>query len=539
MPTTLAPVRLRRALLAVCALAAFGPAPFVAASHAAPAAPGASGARDGRGDATVIAVIDSGFSPYHWDYLAAKMPQATNKDRSDDLPLTTPPDKWLPGFPSAKSFASYDRLSLTLDAHDEAAKPADLDKEDADTWKAVKPSTDKDLHYYWIPGTKVIGAMTFGPTPASRYNATAVLGGTPGTIHGTTSEHGEGTTSVSVGNIHGTCPECLLVFLQYTDQGSAERAIDWAMKQPWIDAISNSYGFSSTYEVRDRVYNGSNVALQRAASQRGQTIFFSAGNGLENAFTVPNSTLTSSQEGPDWIVTVSATDPNGGTYTGTGKPADVAGIGSSYPSAYGSTTVSGKGSTGFSGTSNATPTVAGTYARALYLARRALPGPSRVQRNGLIAAGSFRCGAARRACELAGGLTATELRFRLLQSAVSTGKGYTDGLLGATTSPRAADTYFAAEGHGTYAARLHGDGPWQQEFARLWGPLTGTSAAPKRPAGERDWFLVDSWCRQHIWGEWTGGYYRGTATPLPANDPAWPTRTALRNGCEGATAPPR
>jgi hypothetical protein len=523
------PSRLRRSLLALATVAALAPAPFLASGEAA--AP-----KDGRGDATVIAVIDSAFSPYHWDFMASRMPQARNKDRSDDLPLTTSPDKWLPGFPSPRSFASYNGLKLSL-SMDPDAKPADLYAKDKAKWDAVKPSTDKDVNYYWLPGTKVVGALTFGPTEITRYNPTAPIE-SAGTIHGATDQHGQGTASVSVGNQFGTCPECLLVFIQYSDPGSAERAIDWAMKQPWIDAISNSYGFSSTVAGRDRVYNASNVELQRQASMRGQSIFFSAGNGMENAFTAPNNTLLSSQEGPDWIITVTATDPNGGTYTGTGKPADVAGIGHSYPSSYEATSVSNKGRYGFGGTSNATPTIAGTYGRALYLARRAMPGASKTQSRGLIAKGSYRCGSKRRNCELAGGLTATELRFRLLQSAVSTGEGYTDGALGVTTTPRVSDTHWAAEGHGTYAARLRGDAAWQAEFKRLWGPLTGTAAAPKRPAGEREWFLVDSWCRQHIWGEWTGGYFSGNPSKLPANDSAHPTRTSYRNGCENLQPTP-
>ena len=489
---------------------------------------------DGRGDATVIAVIDSGFSPYHFDYTAKHMPQAKSRDRSDDLPLTKSPDTWLPGFPKKSAFTSFSPLKVTL-PKDELDNPNELYTADTKKWDAVKPSDDKALNYYWMPGTKVIGAMTFGPTPTGRYNPVPA---SAGRIYGNTSAHGTGTTSVSVGNMHGTCPECLLVFIQYSDSGSAERAIDWAMKQPWIDAISNSYGFSTTYAGRDRVYNNSNTALQREASSRGQTIFFSAGNGMENAFTVPNSTLGSSQEGPDWIVTVTATDPNGGTYSGTGKPADVAGIGSGYPSAYGATRVGAKGASGFSGTSNATPTVAGTYSRALYLARRAMAGSSKTQKGGLIAKGSFRCGSARKACELAGGLTATELRFRLLQSATSTGKGFTDGPTGLVPpAPQASDTKYAAEGHGTYVARLRGDSVWQAEFAKLWKPLTGTAVPPKRPDGEKDWFVVDSWCRQHIWGEWTGGYYKSGAA-LPGPDPTAPTRTALQNACQGMMPPP-
>lgn len=509
---------LRRVLLAVAALAL-----------AAPVAPSLAAPPDGRGDATVVAVIDSAFSPYAWDFLASRMPQARTRDRSDDLPLTKAPDTWLPGFPAPKTFGSYGALHLTLSS-DEDDNPAELDKADSDVWSDVETSTTSDLHYYWLPGTKVIGAMTFG-------GATDKIHGVSGTYR--TDDHGTGTTSVSVGNIHGTCPECLLVFLQYTNQESAEAAIDWAMRQPWIDAITNSYGFSTTGYLRDRVYNGSNVALQKQASERGQSIFFSAGNGMENAFTVPNSTLLSSEEGPDWILTVTATDPNGGTYTGTGKPADVAGIGTSYPSAYGAKTVSGNGATGFSGTSNATPTVAGTYARALYLARRALPGPSRIQSGGLIAKGSFHCGAKRPSCELAGGLTAVELRTRLLQGAISTGKGYTDGATGLVPpTPRAADTYYAAEGHGTYRARLDkDDAKWLAEFNRVWLPMTGAAVPPARPAGERDWFVVDSWCRQHIWGEWGGGYFHGGA--LPPDNSMYPTRTSLHASCQNLQQPPK
>ena len=518
---------LRAALLAVAALAL-----------AAPVLPATAAPRDGRGDATVIAVIDSAFSPYHFDYLAKKMPQARTADRSDDLPLTTAPDQWLPGFPKRSAFATYGPLKITLPT-DELESPGELYNADAKKWDAVKASSAGKVNYYWLPGTKVIGAMTFGPTEFGRYNPLAVTEPAPGRIYGNSSSHGMGSASVSTGNLFGTCPECLLVFIQYSDSGAAEAAIDWAMKQPWIDAITNSYGFSTSYAGRDRVYNNSNTALQREASTRGQTIFFSAGNGMENAFTVPNSTLGSSQEGPDWIVTVTATDPgNGGTYTGTGKPADVAGIGSSYPSSYGATRVGTKGPSGFSGTSNATPTVAGTYSRALYLARRALKGDSKVQSRGLIARGSYACGSVRRKCELAGGLTATELRFRLLQSAVSTGKGFTDGPTGLVPpTQQAADTRYAAEGHGTYAARLNGDGAWKKEFDRLWKPLTGTANPPQRPKGEREWFVVDSWCRQHIWGEWNGGYYV-SGKALPENDPNAPARTALRNGCEGMQPPP-
>lgn len=517
----------RRALLSILAsLGLLAQLAVVPASHAAPEAKltaGASKARSaGPGDATVVAVIDNAFTPYHWDYLASKMPQAQDRDRANDLPLNTAPDRWVPGFPRAASFKRYKALHLTLDDKNPNAPIAGLDAKDEKTWDSVKPSNAEEVNYYWMPGTKVIGALDFGGNQ----------------IHGDENSHGTGTTSVSVGNIHGTCPSCLLVFLSYSGQEAGEAAINWAMKQPWIDAITNSYGFSAAY--RDRFYSGSNVKLQRKASERGQTIFFSAGNGQANAFLVPNTTLLSSQEGPDWIVTVGAVSPGAhASYTGHGKPADIASLGSRYPAAYGSPFVGGTGSGGFSGTSNSTPVIAGTYANALYQARQDMRGRSTVQSRGVIARGAFRCGPAR-SCELGDGrLTASELRKRLFQGAIHTDAGMTPAGVGSL--PVLADEEFMNEGHGSYFARETGkDADREMEFLnRLYFPLTGVSRPPKRPAGERDWMIVDSYCRQHIWGSWSGGYYRDGKTKLPEADPnAAPLRTAYQTLCPALQPPP-
>jgi hypothetical protein len=511
------PLPLLRPLLALATAAALVGPGAVLTSQAAPQAAGAAA-----GDATVIAVIDSGFSPYHQDFLAARMPADAK------MPLDKAPHTWLPGFPKPSAFAGYKPLKLTLDPADDV-KMEDLHKKDKAQWDTVKESDGKKVDYRWIPGTKVIGALTFGD------------GDNGGTVYGTGgTEHGMGSASSAVGNTYGTCPSCLLVFIEYTDRASAEQALTWVHNQPWIDAVTNSYGFSAGQAVRDRIYNGTDVVTEKKATERGQTTFFSAGNGLENAFTVPNSTLLSSQEGPDWVITVGATDPgNDKDFTGTGKPADVAGIGHSYPTSYGSTTTSnGKD---FSGTSNATPQVAGTYGRALWEARRTLSGPSRTQAAGLIAKGApVRCGAARRTCELGDGrLTGAELRNRLLHGAVPTEGGFTDGLTGLAETPAIADTRFASEGHGTYRGKLDED--WDAIYgSRVFGPMVGRSPAPQRPEGEVDWFRVDSACRQHIWGDWAGGYYLDEKrTPQPAPDAVgWPTRTTIQVACPYLMPPP-
>ena len=517
------------------------------------------------GDATVIAVIDFGLVPYHWDFDAAHLPQHRDGDVANDLPLTTPPDQWLSGFPAASSFSSYEALPITR-ASDPAADLAAAAEADAATWSSVPVSTADDVHFRWIPGTKVIGAVDFGGS----------------TMRGAPDDHGVGVTSVSTGNLHGTCPECLLVFVNIApgdDLGSVteavgplgredlEAAVAWATSQPWIDVVTNSWGANLVGGfVRDNVYGGTrSIEATRSASERGQTVFFSAGNGIENGFVVPNTTYFSSLKGPDWMMTVGAITPppSDANYSGAGKPVDLSSYGSDYPSAYTAETVSGTGATGFSGTSNATPVVAGIYARALHSVRAALPGPSRAQADGVVATQVLpappdkrdkqkarakkppqptgpTCGSARSDCEIGDGvLTADELRTRLLEGARPTSGRTSVG--GLQEAGPVADERFAAEGHGAYRGRMSGlASSWAAEQERILGPLFGRATPLERPAGEREWMTVDSACRQHLWGTWGGGYYVDDATtPLPAADPsAFPIRTLIQTACPALVAPP-
>jgi len=486
--------------------------------------------KDERGDAVVVAVIDDNLVPYHWDFDWAHMPQQLDQDKANDLPLNTAPNKWLPGFPNPSTFKSFQSLSIHQAPTAPTASIATLDAADTKSWDKVKSSTADEINYYWLPGTKVIGALEFG----SRH------------IHGTTADHGVGTTSVSVGNIHGTCPECLLLFINTDSNESVEAALHWAEAQPWIDVISNSYGINLVGDlvggnVRDNIYLGEQAATDaRAASTRGQSIFFSAGNGLENAFVFPNATYTSSLKGPDWTITVGATTPALDDESGSGKPVDIAGIGESYPSAYTAEHVGGTGPSGFSGTSNATPTVAGTFGRALYQARRMLAGPSRSQQSGVIARGNapLTCGTKRANCELGdGALTAIELRNRLMLGAVHRNGAFALGGLAPLPKP-SAELEYADVGHGVYTGRLQRtDAIWLDEVEKIVGPLIGRAPALARPAGERDWMVMDSYCRQRLWGYWGSGYWH-QGDSLPMADAAWPLRTALGQACSAAQPVP-
>ena len=516
------------------------PTPF---SGAAPGLKGGNG-EGGRKDATVIAVIDSGMNPYHWDFLASRMPQNTNAESSDDLPLHRPAGDWLPGF-DERQFTSINRLDLSIEEHAASTETDTQREEDADVWKTVKPSKDGERHLQWMPGTKFIGALT--------YNAN-------GALLGANDAHGVGVTSSAAGNMHGTCPECLLFFINHGTNAQSEKAIEWAMSQPWIDVVTNSYGFHVVghSNFRPNVYSGSDTEAQRRATERGQTVFFSAGNGVENAFATPNLTTYSSQKGPDWMVTVGAVTPGEdgyyesfedeayeekyGPFLGAGKPVDLAGVGSGYPSAYSADTVSGTGDSGFSGTSNATPQVAGLYGRTLYLARQRLKGKSRTQSDGVVAEGKpVVCGAARPECELGDGrLTARELRDRLFYGTLPSLAGLSVYGLGADNPslPKIGEEMILSEGHGVYRGRVAGSEVWEAEQARVFGPIVGTQGTLERPAGEREWFVVDSYCRQRNWGSWGGGYYVEGKTALPADDPSRPVRAAWARSCPGGKLPP-
>jgi hypothetical protein len=488
------------------------------------------------GDAVVVAVIDTAFAPYHYDFLASEMPQAKNADASDDLPLDQPANTWLSGFDTSQ-MASFAPLPITMPKGPDDTVDR-LEQKDAALWNRMKSSeSSRNPHVYWMPGTKVIAAASFA------FDETQPAG-----LQGPTTEHGVGTSSVSVGNLHGTCPECLAVLLT----GDTEKAINWAMRQPWIDVITNSYGISTTIAARDRIYNGCALDLQKKAAQRGQSIFFSAGNGVENAFLIPNSTLFSCQEGPDWIINVGAVNSSDIVYVGpdevstfsrspggtvdSGRPADIASIGDSYPSAYESTTVSNSGDVGFSGTSNATPVTAGIYARALWSARQLMAGPSRTQSAGVVSVGAASCGAARPGCEVGDGkLSYAELRERLYNATIHTA-GLSPG--GIATVPDTRDQKYLGQGHGAFVGRLFGDESRDAENARIVDTMTGVRKADQRDPAERSYAVAVSYCSQSLWGSWSAGEWK-PSIPLPKVDVQWPSRTALVEVCPHLTAPPR
>ena len=490
-------------------------------------------------DVVVVAVIDSGINPYHWDFLRGKMPQHNNTNGADDLPLHQDPASWIPGHPGAAAFKSYERLDLSVAAaeNDPNAIPSALHASDLAEWSKIKYSegtTNADVNMYWIPGTKVIGHVAFSSAfglaePTSSNIADGVLGRSTGPIDTFEFEsHGIGSASVSVGNIHGTCPSCVLVYVH----GPSEWANEWVASQDWIDLQTNSWGLSLTGgPVRDNVYAGSDTEKQRQAVERGQSWFQSAGNGLANAFTVPSSTLLSSQKGPDWIFTVGAIEPEGSS-VGHNRPVDLSSVGAGYPSATGGgDSVTAEGN--FSGTSNATPVTAGLYGEVLYRLRRMLNGPSRVQADGVVARGQRGCAAENPDCPLADGeVTVHELQRALMHAAEYSAGGttllYQIGGPDIPDSENSAELEFVSEGHGSYYGRLLGDENYVADLSRVMDLLTGASVSDLTQEQEA-WLVADSMCRQSTWGSWDYGYYDGSNAP--SADPEWPIRSFLADVC--------
>lgn len=463
-------------------------------ANATTAEEGASVAPEDR-SVTVVAVVDDAFNPYHFDLVGHQHPWNRDTTSANDVNLFADPATYIEGYPGAQALP----ISIPTDPGEEIA---DLQQVDASLWAQMAPSSADQANLHWLPGTKVIGALNFSGSFLDEEND----GDRPNSLHGTRS------AASAAGNWHGACPECLVVLVE----GFEPEALRWAASQPWIDVVSNSYGHSTAPVVRDNLYTGGPIETTRAASEAGQFVVFSAGNGLANAFGVPTHTYTSSEKGPDWMITVGAVAPGSNdTYVGAGKPVDIASIGSGYPST-GGTTANGTGT--HSGTSNAAPVVAGTLAKVLQLSRQLLDDTTSGHADGIVAQGDpVTCGPILPACPLGDGvLTRAELRDLVFHNVLPSP---TKVSCCQTTMPSTEHAYYH-QGHGIVHGILDGRPVHRDQVDAMVAVATGDQEPPERPTGETDWFVIDSKCRQKIWGSWSGGSYDGTEPDLdPIEDP--------------------
>lgn len=420
---------------------------------------------------TVVGVADSGINPYHLEFSAQTYPDPDVLALTENF--TRHPSEYIPGYP-----ADAPSLDITLG---EGYFP----EQDAAIWNGN--DTVEPGRMYWIPGTKIVGAVDAG-------GSTGVTSGDD--LHPILDDngHGTGSASVSTGNRYGYCPTCLLVVVEALDE-SVVAAL------PWVDISSNSFGYVGGVPLG----LVGDPAATKAAAERGQTTLFAAGNGVGNAFDVPVSTYGSDQTGPDWNVTVGALRrDNQRAIVGDGIPVHVSSWGDgNLPSACRTGEV---GQCAFGGTSAATPYTAGVFGTVLTKVREAVGDGRAGQKAAQVVAKGLPVDASTYLAD--GALTRAELREAVLKTAQPLN---TDNEASPfpypVTAPYTGDTNVLFEGYGAATP---------SSAARAVDVLLGDAQMPERPF-EDDFFALDRSIRDSLYGGYDRDGDGDTDTEAPEN----------------------
>ena len=166
---------------------------------------------------TVVALIDTGINPYSPAF------------RDTSALARRHPSTYLPGYPK-EAIA----LKLTLGVPYEEA----FERDEA-IWKTIQPGK-----LYWIPGTRIVGAISLGagwtscPSPVGVPPVAAfVQESCP--EHRILDDHGHGsmTASRAAGAPDSLAPGARIVAIE----GLGARSVEWAADQGWIDVQTNSW----------------------------------------------------------------------------------------------------------------------------------------------------------------------------------------------------------------------------------------------------------------------------------------------------------
>ncbi len=433
------------------------------------------------GSFVVVAVVDTGINPYHTAFRGATYPRNLDLNPSNDVDFTVHPSSYITGYP-----ADAEALPLTVQAADYASAVA----QDSSKFSAMSENK-----LYWIPGTKIIGAYDAGD--ASFVNSN------PDSTHLLDDDgHGSGSAGLAVGHVssikHSYCRECLLVVVE------GSQGLRWAFSQPWIDVISVSLGtvgnvgFPNTFLL-------SNNDQGKAAVQRGQMVLYASGNGVEGAFVAPTITYTSSSVGPPWYLRVGGFSVCFGTENpcqqpeeppvmASGKPMDISGpAAGNIPSAARDSLTR---TTGFGGTSAATPSTASYVAGRLLTLRSALGDTEEGQRaGGIVANGAPIQGTPFPSVANDGVVTRVELRDLVLFNSAPP----INNTVYTKVPPNAPGNYFWY-GWGMANAR-----------ARAQADNAALGLAPwLAKSEERRLAVFDKLAQESLWGQWD---FTGDGTP--------------------------
>jgi hypothetical protein len=355
---------------------------------------------------TVVAHIDTGVNPYNKNF----------RDRS--ALAYKHPSTYIPGFPK-----DAQALKLHLDMpYDEAFKA------DEDVWKTVRRG-----ELYWIPGTKIVGAISFGAggtsCPVTKIPTVVA------TNDGTCSEHvilddaghGSMTASRSTGNFTSLAPDSRLV----TIEGLGAKSVEWAADQGWIDVQTNSW----LSLVPAPIPQGTTDAFADAAAK--MPTFAASGNGTAYAAGFAPTPTYLLSTAPPGVILVGGHD-NGRTTLWAGAPPHVVADAYAGPTAIYNSSTEIKPDPISCCTSAASPYAAGGAAALILEARRILGDSTVGVHDGTLAEGQ--CGAVKKGPLADGDLTLEEFKdlfFHTAQPHPAEGKH--DGLVHWAGDPRAPD----------------------------------------------------------------------------------------------------
>ncbi|MBD0328729.1 MAG: S8 family serine peptidase [Thermoleophilia bacterium] len=424
---------------------------------------------------TVVAIADTGINPYHLEFSAETYPDPDVLRLTNNF--TKHPSEYLNGYPKeAKALP----VTLGQGYYPERDRPI---------WTGN--TTIEPGKLYWIPGTKIVGAIDSGGSTG------ATSSDDPHPILDDNG-HGSGSASVSAGNRYGYCPTCLLVVTEGLTDG-----LTAAAQLPWVDLNSNSWGTVGGAPLG--LVAGGNRA-SKTAVERGQTVLFAAGNGVGNAFDVPQASYGSQQVGPDWNVIVGAIRrDNQRAIVGDAIPVHISAWGDgNLPSACRTGTV---GQCAFGGTSAATPYTAGVFGTVLTAVRRALGDTAVGQRPGQVIAEGLPIAESEFLAD--GRLTRAELREAILRTAFPLNQGNAMSPYPyPATAPYLGEANVLFEGWGAATP---------ESAQRAIDVLLGRELMPERPF-EESFFALDRGIRDHLYG----GYDRDgdgntDVSPLPSS----------------------
>lgn len=376
-----------------------------AAAVCLPALPARAAAARTPRPMTVVAHIDTGVNPY-------------NKNFRDRSPLAYKhPSTYIEGFP-----ADAQALKLHLDMPYEEAVKAD-----EDVWKMVRRGT-----LYWIPGTKIIGAISMGAGGAScpQVKIPTVIA----TNDGTCSEHvilddaghGSMTASRSAGIFTSLAPDARLV----TIEGLGASSVEWAADQRWIDVQTNSWISLVPPPVPSAVTD----AFARAAIE--MPTFAASGNGsayVAGGAPTPTYLLSTA---PPGVILVGGHD-NGRSTLWSGAPPHIVADAYAGPTAVFNSSTEIRPDPISCCTSAASPYAAGGAAALIQEARRILHDRTTGHDDGVLAEG---CPSTSKGPLADGDLTVDELKDVLFHTAEAfPAEGKHDGLVHWAGDPRPPD----------------------------------------------------------------------------------------------------